>query len=313
MPTTSNFGWTTPADTDLVKDGAAAIRTLGNGIDTSFLDLKGGTTGQVLSKATNADLDYTWITPQVGDITEVAAGTGISGGGTSGSVTITNSMATAIDAKGDLIVGTGSDAFTRLAVGANDTVLMADSTQTGGVKWGTVASGGVTLLSTIDASAATTVSFTSISGSYKHLLLTWNDAGSDSSNTYWAIRVNNDSGTNRHQYRGWKNADGTLTGISNRSNQWGGSTKDAPIGPVEASGGPSSYNGFGALWLYNYADTGNQKFGYWHAFTGDANGGTFDANYASVLYNQNTAITRIDFLRSSTQTITGKFRLFGVS
>jgi hypothetical protein len=61
MPTTTNFGWTTPADTDLVKDGASAIRTLGNGIDTSFLDLKGGTTGQVLSKASNTDLDFTWI------------------------------------------------------------------------------------------------------------------------------------------------------------------------------------------------------------------------------------------------------------
>ncbi len=40
MPTTSNFGWTTPADKDLVKDGAAAIRTLANGVDTSFVDLK---------------------------------------------------------------------------------------------------------------------------------------------------------------------------------------------------------------------------------------------------------------------------------
>lgn len=63
MPTTSNFGWTTPADTDLVKDGALAIRTLGNGIDTSFIDLKGGTTGQLLSKTSNADLDFTWTTP----------------------------------------------------------------------------------------------------------------------------------------------------------------------------------------------------------------------------------------------------------
>lgn len=66
MPTTSNFGWTTPADTDLVKDGAAAIRTLGNGIDTSLLDLKGGTSGQVLSKNSNTDLDYTWVTPAAG-------------------------------------------------------------------------------------------------------------------------------------------------------------------------------------------------------------------------------------------------------
>ncbi len=61
MPTTSNFGWTTPADTDLVKDGASAIRTLGNGIDTSFLDLKGGTTNQILAKNSNTDLDFKWV------------------------------------------------------------------------------------------------------------------------------------------------------------------------------------------------------------------------------------------------------------
>lgn len=88
MPTTSNFGWTTPADTDLVKDGAAAIRTLGNGIDTSLIDLKGGTTGQILSKASNTDLDYTWITNDVGDITNVGVTAPITGGGSSGSVTI---------------------------------------------------------------------------------------------------------------------------------------------------------------------------------------------------------------------------------
>jgi hypothetical protein len=61
MATTTNFGWETPDDTDLVKDGAAAMRTLGNSIDTSFVDLKGGTTGQVLSKASGTDLDFSWI------------------------------------------------------------------------------------------------------------------------------------------------------------------------------------------------------------------------------------------------------------
>jgi hypothetical protein len=128
MPTTSNFGWTTPADTDLVKDGAAAIRTLGNGVDASLVDLKGGTTGQVLSKATNTDLDYTWITPNVGDITEVQAGTGISvASGTGPIPVVTNTVATAIDAKGDLIVGTGADTFARLAVGTNGHTLVADS------------------------------------------------------------------------------------------------------------------------------------------------------------------------------------------
>lgn len=61
MATTTNFGWETPDDTDLVKDGAAAIRTLGQSIDTSMMDLEGGTTGQVLSKASNTDMDFVWI------------------------------------------------------------------------------------------------------------------------------------------------------------------------------------------------------------------------------------------------------------
>jgi len=74
MANTTNFGWETPDDTDLVKDGAAAIRTLGSSIDTSFVDLKGGTTGQVLSKATNTDLDYSWVTVQSGGLTQLATG-----------------------------------------------------------------------------------------------------------------------------------------------------------------------------------------------------------------------------------------------
>jgi hypothetical protein len=65
MATTTNFGWETPDDTDLVKDGAAAIRTALGGVDTSFVDLKGGTTGQVLSKASGTNLDFAWVDPDV--------------------------------------------------------------------------------------------------------------------------------------------------------------------------------------------------------------------------------------------------------
>ena len=90
MPTTTNFGWTTPADTDLVKDGAAAIRTLGNGVDTSFLDLKGGTSGQILAKNSNTDLDFVWVANDQGDIAGITTGTdsGLSGGVTSGTATL---------------------------------------------------------------------------------------------------------------------------------------------------------------------------------------------------------------------------------
>ena len=150
--TTTNFGWDIPQSTDLVKDGATAIAALGQDIDTAFVDLKGGTTGQILAKASNTDLDYSWITNDVGDITAVTAGTGISGGGTSGAVTITNSMATAIDAKGDLIAGTGADAFSRLAAGANGLALVTDSTASAGLKWGYAYNLGVNLANSTDQS-----------------------------------------------------------------------------------------------------------------------------------------------------------------
>ena len=113
MATTTNFGWTTPDDTSLVKDGAAAIRTLGQSIDTSMADLEGGTTGQVLSKASNTDMDFTWVTTDD-----------------------TNAIQNAIvDAKGDLIAATAADTPARLAVGTNGHVLTADSTAATGIKW----------------------------------------------------------------------------------------------------------------------------------------------------------------------------------
>ena len=162
MPTTSNFGWTTPADTDLVKDGAAAIRTLGNGIDTSLVDLKGGTTGQILSKNSNTDLDYTWINNDQGDITEVQAGTGISVASGTGPVpVVTNTVATTFDAKGDLVVGTGADTFAELTVGTNGHTLVADSAETTGLKWAAPAGGKVLQVVTATTTTATSITTTS--------------------------------------------------------------------------------------------------------------------------------------------------------
>lgn len=149
-----------PTPTDLVTDLPADFEVFGQAVDTSLADLKGGTTGQILSKTTNADMDFTWITNDVGDITAVTAGTGISGGGTSGAVTITNSMATAITTAGDLIKGTGSGTFDRLGIGSTGNVL----TVVGGVPAWAAPTGGGKVLQVINATTttATTIATTSM-------------------------------------------------------------------------------------------------------------------------------------------------------
>jgi hypothetical protein len=60
MATTTNYSWTTPDDTGLVKDGASAIRTLGSAVDTSMANLRGGTTGQILRKTSATQMDFAW-------------------------------------------------------------------------------------------------------------------------------------------------------------------------------------------------------------------------------------------------------------
>ena len=176
MPTTSNFGWTTPADTDLVKDGAAAIRTLGNGIDTSLVDLKGGTTGQVLSKASNTDLDFTWSSVD---------------------------PLTILDAKGDLISATAADTPARLAVGTDGQVLTADSTQSTGLKWAAPATSGAnwSLLNSggTALTGAQTVTISGISGQDQIMVLI-EAASSATGGAVIQVRLNTDTGNNYYRY-----------------------------------------------------------------------------------------------------------------
>ena len=85
---TTPFNWQMPTNTDLVTDLPADFEVFGQAVATSMADLLGGTTGQILSKATNTDMDFTWITNDVGDITAVTASSPLTGGGTSGAITV---------------------------------------------------------------------------------------------------------------------------------------------------------------------------------------------------------------------------------
>jgi hypothetical protein len=164
--TTPNFGWPVPTSTDLVKDGATAIEGLGDAIDASLLDLKGGTTNQVLAKNSNTDMDFKWV----------ADASGI--------------PATIIDAKGDLIAGTAADTAARLAVGTNGQVLTADSTAATGLAWATAASGGGYTELASGSLSGTSVVLSTINSGYRDLQLIIKGATWGTGNSYLTLQAN---------------------------------------------------------------------------------------------------------------------------
>jgi hypothetical protein len=167
-----------PTSTDLVTDLPADFEVFGQAVDTSLADLKGGTTGQVLAKASNTNMDFTWtaIDPLV-----------------------------ILDAKGDLISATAADTPARLAVGANNTVLTADSTEATGLKWATP-SAATTNWTLINAggtalTGATTITVSGISGK-NELFIMVRGASSANALSVMTLRLNADTASNYVQVGG---------------------------------------------------------------------------------------------------------------
>lgn len=136
MASTTNYSWSTPDDTALVKDGAAAIRSLGSAIDST-----------VFTNAGNA----------------IAK--------------------TIVDAKGDIIAATAADTVARVAVGADNTVLTADSSTATGLKWGVISADSMTTLASGSLTGAS-ISLTSISQGYRDLILVMRNVAGSTNNTY---------------------------------------------------------------------------------------------------------------------------------
>jgi hypothetical protein len=298
MPTTSNFGWTTPADTDLVKDGAAAIRTLGNGVDTSFVDLKGGTTGQVLSKATNTDLDFTWVSSATGDITEVQAGVGISiASGTGPIPVITNSSTDLITTAGDLLYGTAADTVARLGIGTAGQVLQVNSGATA-PQW-TTAPAGMTLINTGGtALTGSSINIGSIPSTYRDLYIVVLDFDpSASGGPSMRIRLNSDN--NLHftaTSATTMNVGFTLTGIT-----------------IVEDCNQTTPNGMATAYIYDYANAVTGKVIEVNSFCFNSTTAT-NANITTgvAAYSQTTAISGFDIFFTSGTMDGGTVYVYGV-
>jgi hypothetical protein len=263
MATTTNYSWTTPDDTDLVKDGAAAIRTLGSSVDT--------TTKALNPSTTLGDIEYRSST---------------------------------------------TDTNTRLAIGTTGQVL----TVSGGVPaWATASAGGLTLIQETVANADSSISFTSISGTYKQLLLMWSGIHHSTTGSTFAIRFNNDSTT---QYRGNGFSGLGTTVIARSMNEvsviLSGSPNLAPFGKDANLGTDFNLAAVGTLLVDNYASTTKVKtffsqFGYY-----DNGASHYSSGQINGTFNTTTAITSIDIVRLTgsatfTNTADSSIRLYGVS
>jgi hypothetical protein len=144
MATTTNYNWSTPDDTSLVKDGAAAIRTLGSSIDTTTKALNPSTTlGDIEYRSSTANTNTRLPIGTTGQVLAVVGGV---------PAWATTADQTPLTTKGDIFTFTTIDA--RLGVGANGTVLTADSAEATGLKWATP-SGGSPFASDISVNSLT--------------------------------------------------------------------------------------------------------------------------------------------------------------
>jgi hypothetical protein len=264
----------------LVKDGAAAIRTALGGVDTSFVDLKGGTTGQVLSKASGTDLDFSWVAQD-------------------DSNAIQNAI---VDAKGDLIAATAADTPARLAIGTNGQILTADSAESTGMKWATPASsGGMTLISTTSMTSSSTVTV-SIPSGYTNLMvevIDWYINGNDA--IYF--RLNGATGA---QYR---NVGVTYQG-SVAPYFYAETYTDGKVSLMNSACTQAQNNQTSLINLYNISDTNTVKIYNYGSRFNNTNGQSFA--YGNGAYTLAEALTSISIIAGAGSYQAGTIKVWGI-
>jgi hypothetical protein len=207
-----------------------------------------------------------------------------------------------VDAKGDIIAATAADTVARLAVGANDTVLTADSTTATGLKWATPAAGGMTLLSTTTLSGATTT-ISSISGSYKNLYVEVEGVTNATANGVFRLAPN--GSTNLTMYNGLSCVDGTQSTYG----------RDLDYLRLSGNAGSLTRTDSSNSWFILFSDYANTTYhkmatslGY---FVGAATS-TDCVENTTAIYKSTSAITSLVFSNVGGNLSTGTVRVYGV-
>jgi hypothetical protein len=199
MATTTNYGWTTPDDTALVKDGAAAIRTLGSSVDTTTKALNPSTTlGDIEYRSATANTNTRLPIGTNGQVLSISGGV---------PAWATTADQTPLTTKGDIFTFTTVDA--RLGVGANGTVLTADSAEATGLKWATATASGLTFISKTAFTTSTTININSVfSSTYDNyrIIVFWNTPGGTVGDLTFKLRASgSDTSANYNQQRFYAN------------------------------------------------------------------------------------------------------------
>jgi hypothetical protein len=173
---------------------------------------------------------------------------------------------------------------------------------------------GDTLIATATPAAATSVSFSSIPTIYKNLRIRWVNVRMSVDDQWFNVRFNGDTGSNYvWSALGAVGASGTIgTTSGSGTTSFGGAQRQVGVIPSVSTFAISGRNSSGVITIYDYATISDRRQILSHA-NGDV-GGAGVLNMCSGFYNSSSApITSIEFVRSSTQTITGTFYLYGVS
>ena len=289
MATTTNYGWDTPDDTDLVKDGAAAIRTLGNSIDTTTKNLNPETTtGDIAYRSATANTNTRLAIGSTGQVLTVAAGV---------PSWATPTDQTPLTTKGDVFTFSTVDA--RLGVGANGTVLTADSAESTGLKWAAPVSGMTSIASGSLSGSTTTIS--SISGSYNNLVLIVRDYYG-STNGSFEFRLNGDSTSNFYIAAYLFAEQGGSAGTGQDVSTKFGAGMGAPAS--------SDKDNFATITINDYAGATKKAVSIHSVYEAGStnNVSAFRAGY----YRGTSAITSIDLLMSIGTWSGGTYILYGV-